>query len=56
MAVGHPYVAGIRQLLMANPGRSLYRRHGFDDLLNPERWMERPAPPDPAACASVASG
>jgi GNAT superfamily N-acetyltransferase len=44
VAVEHPDVAGIRQLLMANPGRSLYRRHGFGDLLNPERWMERPAP------------
>jgi GNAT superfamily N-acetyltransferase len=43
-AVGHPDVAGIRQLLMANPGRSLYRRYGFGDLLKPERWMERPAP------------
>ncbi|HEX6934187.1 MAG TPA: GNAT family N-acetyltransferase [Streptosporangiaceae bacterium] len=42
-AVGHPDVAEIRQLLMANPGRSLYRRHGFGDLLKPERWMERPA-------------
>ncbi len=43
-AVGHPEVAGIRQLLMATPGRSLYRRHGFGDLRSPERWMERPAP------------
>lgn len=43
-AVDHPDVAGIRQLLMAAPGRSLYRRHGFGDLLRPERWMERPAP------------
>jgi GNAT superfamily N-acetyltransferase len=42
-AVGHPEVAGIRQLLMATPGRSLYRRHGFGELLSPERWMERPA-------------
>ncbi len=42
-AVGHPDVAGIRQLLMATPGRSLYRRHGFGDLRSPERWMERPA-------------
>ena len=41
-AVEHPDVAGIRQLLMATPGRSLYRRHGFGDLLQPERWMERP--------------
>jgi GNAT superfamily N-acetyltransferase len=42
-AVEHPDVAGIRQLLMATPGRSLYRRHGFGDLLKPERWMERQA-------------
>jgi GNAT superfamily N-acetyltransferase len=42
-AVDHPEVAQIRQLLMANPGRTLYRRHGFGDLLKPERWMERPA-------------
>lgn len=47
-AVEHPEVAGIRQLLMAAPGRSLYRRHGFGELLRPERWMERPAPASPA--------
>jgi GNAT superfamily N-acetyltransferase len=47
-AVGHPDVAGIRQLLMAEPGRTLYRRNGFGDLLRPERWMERPAPTGPA--------
>ncbi len=46
--VEHPDVAGVRQLLMATPGRSLYRRHGFGDLLTPERWMERPAPTRPA--------
>jgi len=46
-AVGHPDVVGIRQLLMAEPGRTLYRRHGFGDLLKPERWMERPAPGEP---------
>ena len=50
-AVGHPDVKGIRQLLMANPGRSLYRRHGFGDLLRPERWMERPGSAEPAAGA-----
>jgi len=42
MTVEHPDVVGIRQLLMATPGRSLYRRHGFGDLQRPERWMERP--------------
>jgi len=41
-AVERPDVIGIRQLLMATPGRSLYRRHGFGDLQRPERWMERP--------------
>jgi GNAT superfamily N-acetyltransferase len=41
-SVEHPDVAGVRQLLMAHPGRTLYRRYGFGDLLKPERWMERP--------------
>jgi len=40
-ATGHPDVAGIRQVLSGVPGRSLYRRLGFDALLSPERWMER---------------
>jgi GNAT superfamily N-acetyltransferase len=43
-AIGHPAVAGIRQVLMAEPGRSLYRRHGYGDLIRAQRWMERPAP------------
>jgi GNAT superfamily N-acetyltransferase len=41
-SVGHPAVASIRQVLMAEPGRTLYRRFGFGDLANTERWMERP--------------
>jgi GNAT superfamily N-acetyltransferase len=41
-AVGHPDVARIRQVLMADPGRSIYRRQGYGDLLSPDRWMERP--------------
>jgi GNAT superfamily N-acetyltransferase len=41
-ATSHPDVAGIRQVLMAEPGRSLYRRLGFGLLASPERWMERP--------------
>jgi GNAT superfamily N-acetyltransferase len=41
-ATGHPDVRDIRQLLMAEPGRQLYRRQGFDALAHPERWMERP--------------
>jgi GNAT superfamily N-acetyltransferase len=43
-AIGHPAVAGIRQVLMAEPGRTIYRRHGYGDLVRAERWMERPAP------------
>ena len=41
-ATSHPDVAGIRQVLMAEPGRSMYRRLGFGVLVSPERWMERP--------------
>ena len=41
-ATGHPEVRDVRQLLMAEPGRQLYRRQGFGPLLTPERWMERP--------------
>lgn len=40
-ASGHPAVAGLRQVLMAEPGRSIYRRLGFGVLRQPERWMER---------------
>jgi hypothetical protein len=28
--------------LMAEPGRSMYRKMGFGVLVSPERWMERP--------------
>jgi GNAT superfamily N-acetyltransferase len=41
-AVGHPEVTDIRQVLMAEPGRTIYRRFGYGDLLRNERWMERP--------------
>jgi GNAT superfamily N-acetyltransferase len=41
-AVGHPDVRGLRQVLVAEPGRSLYARYGFGPLARPERWMERP--------------
>ncbi len=40
--VGHPDVADIRQVLMAEPGRTIYRRLGYVDLPRTERWMERP--------------
>jgi len=42
-AIGHPAVGGIRQVLMAEPGRTIYRRYGYGDLIRAERWMERPA-------------
>jgi GNAT superfamily N-acetyltransferase len=40
--VSHPDLRGIRQVLMGDPGRSLYARFGFRPLAKPERWMERP--------------
>jgi GNAT superfamily N-acetyltransferase len=41
-AVSHPDVRGLRQILAADPGRTLYARFGFQRLNRPERWMERP--------------
>ena len=41
-AVSHPDVRGVRQVLMGEPGRSLYTRFGYRPLARPERWMERP--------------
>lgn len=41
-ATGHPAVAEIGQVLMAEPGRTLYKRLGFGPLARTERWMERP--------------
>jgi len=49
-AIAHPGVASIRQVLATRPGRTLYRRHGYVDLISPERWMERPP------CAPRAEG
>jgi GNAT superfamily N-acetyltransferase len=40
-AVGHPGVRGVRQILAAEPGRSMYARLGYRPLAHPERWMER---------------
>jgi GNAT superfamily N-acetyltransferase len=40
-AADHPAVRGVRQLLAAEPGRSLYRRLGYVPLGSPERWLER---------------
>ncbi len=43
-ATDHPDVAGIRQVLSAEPGRSIYRRLGFGEFASPQRWMERTRP------------
>ena len=40
-AADHPAVRGVRQMLAAEPGRSLYRRLGYVPLRSPERWLER---------------
>ena len=53
-ATSHPDLVGIRQVLMVEPGRSLYRRLGFGALISPERWMERPGSTTPGQAASAA--
>jgi GNAT superfamily N-acetyltransferase len=42
IATDHPAVRDLRQVLATTPERTLYRREGFVDLVNPERWQERP--------------
>jgi GNAT superfamily N-acetyltransferase len=41
-AVSHPAMDQVRQVLMAEPGRSIYQHQGYLPLARPERWMERP--------------
>jgi GNAT superfamily N-acetyltransferase len=41
-AIEHPDVRGARQILAAEPGRTLYSKFGYSALSRPERWMERP--------------
>lgn len=41
VAIGHPDVATVRQVLSTAPERTLYRQFGFDQLAAPDRWMER---------------
>jgi GNAT superfamily N-acetyltransferase len=48
-AVTHPAVRDLRQVLATQPGRSLYRRYGYDELASPERWMERSPKAPPVA-------
>jgi GNAT superfamily N-acetyltransferase len=44
-------LSGVRLVLSATPGRSLYARLGFVPLASPERWMER-VPQEPSSPAS----
>ncbi|HUY98127.1 MAG TPA: GNAT family N-acetyltransferase [Verrucomicrobiae bacterium] len=40
-AISHPAIRDARLVLATAPVRTLYRRHGFEPLQSPERWMER---------------
>lgn len=42
-ATAHPDVSGLRLVLGTRDAHELYRRFGFDSLVWPDRWMERPA-------------
>jgi GNAT superfamily N-acetyltransferase len=38
----HPDLAGLRNCLLATrDAHELYRRHGYEPLVNPHRWMQR---------------
>ena len=42
--IGHPELQNMRRWLLATKdAHGLYRQYGFDDLVYPERWLERPA-------------
>ena len=45
VATGHPDVSALRQVLSTAPERTLYRQFGFEQLVAPERWMERRSAP-----------
>lgn len=41
-AVGHPELAGLKRFVLATAdAHEVYRRHGFEVLDHPERWMMR---------------
>jgi GNAT superfamily N-acetyltransferase len=43
--VSHPDLQGLRRWVLATlDAHSLYEKFGFQGLVHPERWMERPAP------------
>lgn len=43
--VSHPGLDGLRRWVLATKdAHSLYEKFGFQELVHPERWMERPAP------------
>ena len=44
-AVGHPELAGLKRFVLATAdAHDVYRRHGFEVLDHPERWMIRRGP------------
>ncbi len=56
--VSHPGLDGLRRWVLATKdAHSLYEKFGFQELVHPERWMERPAPnaysPNAATFASL---
>lgn len=43
--VSHPELQSLRRWVLATrDAHTLYEKFGFQDLVHPERWMERPAP------------
>jgi len=43
--VSHPELQSLRRWVLATrDAHTLYEKYGFQDLVHPERWMERPAP------------
>ncbi|MBK8148760.1 MAG: GNAT family N-acetyltransferase [Acidobacteria bacterium] len=43
--VGHPELQGFRRWVLATrDAHTLYEKFGFQELVHPERWMEKPAP------------
>lgn len=45
VVVGHPRLQGFRRWVLATrDAHTLYEKVGFQGLVHPERWMEKPAP------------
>lgn len=43
--ISHPELQGLRRWVLATrDAHTLYEKFGFQNLVHPDRWMERPAP------------